>query len=164
MKNIYMVFVISLIMLFLAGCGQQAEQPSLGVPASGFEDVEEMIVVEEPTSEVEEITKPREEETTAVPEEKETVKEIRVTAKRFEFIPNPIKVNKGDRVRLLITAIDTSHGFRLKTPFVDVDETLLVNQEVAVEFTATESGEYEFWCSIPCGSGHGGMRGKLIVE
>lgn len=91
-------------------------------------------------------------------------KEIKITAKRFEFIPSTITVNKEDKVKLILTSIDTTHGFRLKTPFIDINEQIPPNKETIIEFTATEAGEYDFWCSLYCGTGHGSMRGKLVVK
>ncbi len=138
MRKITLLVTVLATLLFIAGCGKET---SLEVPVPGNEDVEEMIVVEEPI-----------------------VKEIKITAKRFEFIPDPIKVNKGDRVRLLISAIDTTHGFNIDAPFLSVNKRLPQGEVVVVEFTATETGSWTFRCSVPCGSGHGSMGGKLVVE
>jgi len=40
--------------------------------------------------------------------------EIKVTAKRYEFSPNVITVKKGEHVKLIITALDRDHGFKLE--------------------------------------------------
>jgi Cupredoxin-like domain len=40
--------------------------------------------------------------------------EIRVTAKKYEFSPNVIKAKRGDHIRLVITALDRNHGFKLE--------------------------------------------------
>ncbi len=90
------------------------------------------------------------------------VKEFYMTAKQFEFRPSTITVNRGDQVVLRITSTDVEHGFSLAT--YDIIETLPVNQTKTIKFTATEAGEFNFFCSVLCGSGHGDMRGKLIVN
>lgn len=90
------------------------------------------------------------------------VKEIEVTAKQWEFIPNPIRVNLGDRVILKITSIDVSHGFAL--PEFGISERLNPGNTVTVEFTADKAGSFSFFCNVVCGSGHSGMRGTLIVS
>ena len=90
------------------------------------------------------------------------VKEIEVTAKQWEFIPNPIRVNLGDRVRLKITSIDVSHGFAL--PDFGVSQRLSPGRTETVEFTADKAGSFTFFCNVACGSGHSGMRGTLIVS
>ena len=37
-------------------------------------------------------------------------------------------------------------------------------EERVIEFVAERPGTYRFKCSVFCGFGHRGMRGKLIVE
>lgn len=90
------------------------------------------------------------------------VKEFNMTAKRFEFVPNTITVNKGDQVVLNIISTDVEHGFSLAT--YDIIETLPVGETKTIRFVADEAGEFSFFCSVFCGSGHADMRGKLIVN
>ena len=98
------------------------------------------------------------------PEEptQEAVKEFAITAKRFEFNPSTITVNKGDKVKLTITSTDTTHGFSL--PDFNINERLEPNQPVTVEFVADKLGTFTFRCNIRCGSGHSTMSGTLIVK
>lgn len=90
------------------------------------------------------------------------VKEFNMTAKRFSFDPSTITVNKGDRVVLHVTSTDVEHGFSLAT--YDIVETLPAGQTKTITFTADKAGEFNFFCSVFCGSGHADMRGKLIVN
>ena len=90
------------------------------------------------------------------------IKEISVIAKQWEFDPDPIRVNKGDNVILNIKSIDVSHGFSL--PTFGVSERLNPGKEIRVEFIADKKGTFTFFCNVQCGSGHGSMRGQLIVE
>lgn len=92
----------------------------------------------------------------------QSVREIEVTAKQFEFSPNPIRVKLGETIRLKITSVDVTHGFSL--PEFGINETLNPNETVSVELQATKKGEFPFACSVVCGSGHTGMKGRLIVE
>lgn len=89
------------------------------------------------------------------------VQEIKVTAKQFSFAPNPIAVKKGVPVKLLVTATDVEHGFSL--PAFGINKNLPVGQEVAIEFIPDKAGSFPFFCSVFCGSGHGGMSGSLTV-
>ena len=95
-------------------------------------------------------------------EPKEEIKEFEITAKTFEFNPDIIMVNKGDKVKLIIKSIDVTHGIEIKE--YNIRETLYPNKPVTVEFIADKAGEFIFKCNIPCGSGHSIMAGKLIVE
>ena len=90
------------------------------------------------------------------------IREIEITAKQFEFNPNPIRVKLGENIRLKITSIDVAHGFSL--PEFGINEVLNPGQITTVEFQATKKGTFGFLCSVVCGAGHTEMRGQLIVE
>lgn len=90
------------------------------------------------------------------------VKEFSMIAKKWQFDPFTINVKQGDKVRLKIKSIDVSHGFSLLD--FNVNENLEPEKEVVVEFIADKKGEFSFFCSVFCGEGHSGMKGKLIVE
>ena len=104
-------------------------------------------------------------ETEVVAENKpaaESVKEFKITAKRFQFEPSTIEVSKGDRVRLLVTSTDVPHGISITE--YGINERLDPGKEVKIEFTADKEGTFTAFCSVFCGSGHGGMKGRLIVK
>ena len=88
--------------------------------------------------------------------------EIEVVAKQFSFNPNPILVNEGENVRLILTTEDVEHGFAVKE--YGINEKIMPGETTTVEFTADKTGEFEVRCSVSCGSGHSGMKGKLIVR
>ena len=90
------------------------------------------------------------------------VREISIIAKRFEFEPSTIEVNQGDTVKLTIKSVDVKHGFAISE--YSIYTSLPPNKEVQVEFVADKVGEFTYYCSVPCGYGHGRMRGKLIVR
>ena len=39
--------------------------------------------------------------------------EIQMTAEKYDFKPDTVTVKKGDRVKLVITAVDHDHGFKI---------------------------------------------------
>ncbi len=88
--------------------------------------------------------------------------EFVITAKQWEFNPNTITVNEGDKVRLKITSTDVPHGFAL--PTFKINRRLEPGQEEIIEFIANKKGSFEFFCSVYCGAGHKNMRGTFIVE
>jgi cytochrome c oxidase subunit II len=90
------------------------------------------------------------------------VKEIMITAKKYEYDPGVITVKQGEHVRLIITALDHDHGFKIDA--YHIDELLKKGEQRTIEFTANESGTFPFQCSHFCGLGHKGMKGELIVE
>jgi cytochrome c oxidase subunit 2 len=90
------------------------------------------------------------------------VREIQMTAKKYEFNPNLITVKKGEHVRLMITALDRDHGFKLEA--FGINQKLRKGDPTTIEFTADKVGTFKFQCSEFCGFGHGRMKGKLVVE
>jgi len=90
------------------------------------------------------------------------VKEFDIVARQWDFNPATITVSEGDEVKLNIKSVDVTHGFSIFE--FGVNTRLIPRQTTTVEFTADKAGEYTFFCSVPCGRGHTGMKGKLIVE
>lgn len=90
------------------------------------------------------------------------IKKFNITAKQWSFEPSTIIVNKNDKVILNIKSIDVTHGFAL--PDFKINEKIMPGKTVTVEFIADKTGEFKFFCSVPCGEGHGNMQGKLIVK
>ena len=89
-------------------------------------------------------------------------KEFEITVKNWKFNPSVIEVNKGDKVELHLETIEGYHGFAL--PEFGINERLDEGTDVHVEFIADKKGVFNFFCNIPCGQGHGGMNGQLIVK
>jgi len=104
---------------------------------------------------------------------------IEVTAKKYEFNPSPIRVKQGSNVQLKITAVDTSHGIKFNLypdgvkssgapglVFASKEDCFKLEKgaSTTVEFEAKTAGTYSFKCCKFCGMGHGGMKGKLVVE
>jgi cytochrome c oxidase subunit II len=96
------------------------------------------------------------------PSKAEGVREIAMTAKKYEFSPSEIKVHTGEKIKLVITALDHKHGFKLEA--FDIERELPKGEAVTIEFTADRAGTFPFKCSKFCGFGHGKMKGELIVE
>jgi len=90
------------------------------------------------------------------------IKEFRMTAKQFAFEPSTIEVNKGDRVRLIVTSTDVPHGIAI--PEYGINERLDTGKPVTIEFTAEKEGTFTTFCSVFCGSGHSNMKGKIVVR
>jgi cytochrome c oxidase subunit II len=87
---------------------------------------------------------------------------VEMQAKRYDFIPEVVKVKAGTLVMLKITAVDGTHGFALGA--FGIDERLEQGEVKVIEFYASKPGEYGFSCSHLCGIGHLGMKGKVVVE
>lgn len=91
-----------------------------------------------------------------------SVRTFNIIAKQFEFIPAIIRVKKGNRVILNITSADVEHGFAIDE--YNINKTIPEKETVTIDFIADKVGQFEFYCSVYCGSGNSNMRGKLVVE
>jgi cytochrome c oxidase subunit 2 len=98
----------------------------------------------------------------AAAQEAGATQEIQMTAKKYEFNPNLITVKKGTHVKLIITALDRDHGFKLEA--FGINQKLKKGDPTTIEFTADKVGTFPFQCSVFCGMGHRRMKGKLVVE
>jgi cytochrome c oxidase subunit 2 len=87
---------------------------------------------------------------------------IKVTAKRFEYSPNEIRIKKGVPVVFEFTSSDRVHGFNC--PDLGVRATIEPGKVSKVRIIAQKAGTYEFHCDIFCGDGHEGMSGTIVVE
>ena len=97
-----------------------------------------------------------------VAEVEEGVKEFDITLKQWEFNPAEIVVKKGDKVKLTLTSEDVAHGFAIGE--YKINEKVEPGETKVIEFDATMSGKFLYYCSVPCGSGHSTMKGWLTVE
>lgn len=87
---------------------------------------------------------------------------LTVEAANFSFAPNTITVKKGTKVKIIFKSTDGTHDFVLNE-FKVRTKLLQANQSQTVEFTASKTGSFEYYCSV---GDHRqmGMRGTLIVE
>jgi plastocyanin len=92
----------------------------------------------------------------------ETVRQINIRAERFTFEPRAIEVVAGQRVRLLVEAVDVPHGIGIAG--LGVEGVARPGAEPTVlEFLADRPGRYRFVCTVFCGVNHGEMLGELTV-
>ena len=90
------------------------------------------------------------------------VKVFNVAASSFAFNPSQIKVNKGDTVRIVLTNTSGNHDWVLDE-FAAKTQTIQAGQTDQVEFTASKTGTFEYYCSV-ANHRQMGMVGKLIVQ
>ena len=140
------ILLLALIIFLVSACSQQKSENLVGqgTPVQQTQQVNSAIET------------PKETSTTG------KVKEFKITAKQFAFEPSTIEVNKGDKVRLIVTSTDVPHGIAIKE--YGINERLDVGKPVTIEFTADKQGSFTAFCSVFCGSGHGNMKGKIIVK
>jgi cytochrome c oxidase subunit 2 len=87
---------------------------------------------------------------------------IKISAKKFTYTPNQIKLKKGVPVILELTTEDVVMGFKI--PDLNTRADILPGKVARVRIVPTKSGTLGFLCDIFCGSGHEDMAGTFIVE
>ena len=150
MKKLYSVILAVLSLMLASSCASQQENApvSSGMPALDSNMARETIVIEESED--------------SVVSGSGSLKEFEMVAKQFEFMPEAIEVSQGDRVKIILTSADVTHGFAINE--YGINERIVPGQPTVVEFTADKKGTFTFYCSVMCGSGHRNMRGTLVVK
>ena len=169
-KSVLILLVLAVFLLVGASCQKQTTQTTsnqtnrntavTNTAVSGNANSASLSNTASPTNTINQNTN-----TTTVNQNTNTAsqtKEFNVTAQQFSFNPSTIRVKLGDRVRLNITSTDVEHGFAIDA--LGVSQTIPAGQTTTVEFTASETGTFTFYCNVVCGAGHSDMQGQLIVE
>jgi cytochrome c oxidase subunit 2 len=86
---------------------------------------------------------------------------IPIVAKKFAFVPNEIRVRRGETVVLQLSAPEVPMGFNLADLKLRTD--VIPGKVATLKFTADKPGSFVFLCDIFCGTGHEDMSGTLIV-
>lgn len=115
---------------------EEAENPSLGVPAPGQQGVKETIVAPQG----------------------ETM-ELHMVSGGFFFSPENLTLAKDQPVNITLQN-SGAHTFTIDELGVNVP---LRGSSATVEFTPTKSGTFEYYCAVP-GHRESGMFGSLTVE
>jgi cytochrome c oxidase subunit 2 len=88
---------------------------------------------------------------------------VKITAKKFEYSPNEIRIKTGVPTVFEFTSLDRIHGFTVPD-LGGIRATIEPGKITRVTILAPKAGTYEFHCDLFCGEGHEGMTGKIIVE
>lgn len=93
-------------------------------------------------------------------------RDIIVHARAFEYTPNIIHVQPGERVRLTLIADDVTHGLAIDGYDVKLEAHPKHedNPTATAEFVADKVGHFRFRCTTVCGALHPFMIGELVVE
>ncbi|VVB81672.1 Cupredoxin-like domain protein [uncultured archaeon] len=141
MKKILTLFVL----LLLIACAKEAvQQPQATIPKL---DIIAPATLPE---------KPQYEPPPTTPLETGNTVEIKMETRNNEFLPTEIKANKGDKIKLTITAQTSGNYFTL--PQFNVDRELEVGEDEIIEFLADKEGTFVFYSKT-----QPTMKGKITV-
>lgn len=162
--NVPFYVVLMTLLLTGAGCAASAPQSQISPEPAPQPEISQPVVTDAPLTQpavTEPVAQPTPAPTpVAVPQPAQQT--FDVEARQWEFKPATIRVKQGDSVTLRITSVDVEHGFTLAA--YGISENLSPFNTVTVKFTADKKGSFNFFCNVYCGSGHGSMKGTLIVE
>jgi cytochrome c oxidase subunit II len=87
---------------------------------------------------------------------------IKVIAKKFKFVPEEIKVRRGETIVLQFTAPEVPMGANFADFKQRVD--IMPGKVATLRLTPEQAGSFVFLCDVFCGSGHEEMSGTLVVS
>ena len=90
------------------------------------------------------------------------IKSFQIDASNYKFVPNTLKVNLGDTVKITFRNTQGMHNFMLDE-FDAKSKTIQANQIEELSFVASKKGTFEYYCSV---ANHRamGMVGTLTVN
>jgi len=88
------------------------------------------------------------------PVETGAVREITIIAKKddWRFLPEEVEINRGDLLKMtVINEDDYDHGIAIDA--FGISQRMPANSTINFEFVATQAGDFQYYCSVPCGEG-----------
>ena len=89
-----------------------------------------------------------------------------MTVVRSHYTPERVEINKGDHVIWHLTNIertrDATHGFALSG--YNINLSLEPGESQTIEFDATQSGVFTYYCTEFCSALHLEMAGYFLVK
>lgn len=87
---------------------------------------------------------------------------IDVDIDNWSFSPASITVKQGQQITLRLKGKNGVHGF--SAPQLGINQSVGPGQSIDVSLPTDASGTYNFFCNIPCGTGHGDMFGQIVIN
>lgn len=87
---------------------------------------------------------------------------IKVIARKFEYTPNVIHLQKNVPVVLEFTSEDVVMGFNV--PELKIRTDIVPGKVSRLHIVSDKVGRFAFVCDIFCGSGHEDMTGAIVVS
>ncbi len=96
----------------------------------------------------------------AEPRMEDGVQVVEIEAGRMGYVPRTVAFEAGVPARIVFTrTVESDCSSQVTIPAFDVPTTdLPLDEPVAVEFTPTESGDFEFVCGMDM------QRGSLLIQ
>lgn len=89
-----------------------------------------------------------------------TQRTIHMGVRQWEWVPATITANYEEKVILIMHNADVAHLIFI--PELNVGR-YIPSEGAVVQFTADKRGTFAFFCDVPCGKGHGQMKGEITI-
>ena len=89
------------------------------------------------------------------------VRTVEIVARRFSFEPAQVQLKAGERVQVVVQAMDFVHGMNI--PDLGKRYDLVPGQPTRFELQPSAPGTIEFLCDNFCGEGHENMHGRFVI-
>lgn len=89
------------------------------------------------------------------------VRTVEIVARRFTFLPSQVPLKAGERVQVVVQAMDFVHGMNI--PDLGKRYDLVPGHVTRFELQPAAPGIIEFLCDNFCGDGHENMHGRFVV-
>jgi cytochrome c oxidase subunit 2 len=86
---------------------------------------------------------------------------IRITANKWSFTPDEIRLIVGQPAILELASLDVTHGFNAPDLGVRVDVER--GKSIQIPVRPERVGTFTFHCDVFCGDGHEEMSGRIVV-
>ncbi|WP_053217425.1 cupredoxin domain-containing protein [Virgibacillus senegalensis] len=140
-KSLFMVALVSLLVLLLSACGGSDDESGETKQESDENTTEQTTTGDG-----------------GVAEKGSSDNTLNVSASNFEFDQEEYTVQSGEEVTINLTSEEGNHGLAIDEFDVNIEG------DGTASFTPEEPGEYEIYCSVPCGEGHSDMKSTLVVQ
>ncbi|MBS0450161.1 MAG: cupredoxin domain-containing protein [Proteobacteria bacterium] len=90
-----------------------------------------------------------------------TIRTVEIVARRFSFEPAQVAIKVGERVQVVVQAVDFVHGMNI--PDLGKRYDLVPGQPTRFELHPSAPGNIDFLCDNFCGEGHEKMHGRFVI-
>lgn len=93
------------------------------------------------------------------------VVQVTITARRYAFTPNVIRVKQGHILEITLVSEDVPHGFGIRRPERSHDfGAFEPGRPLTVRILTDTKGTIDFYSTVYSGVGYSAMRGRIHVE
>ncbi|MBS0343590.1 MAG: cupredoxin domain-containing protein [Proteobacteria bacterium] len=90
------------------------------------------------------------------------IRTVEIVARRFSFEPAQVPIKVGERVQVVVQAVDFVHGMNI--PDLGKRYDLVPGTPTRFELNPGAPGTIDFLCDNFCGEGHENMHGRFVIS